>query len=329
MSNLELSGNRRAFIAAALTAGAAGALPVKVRAAEAEAAPIPGREGLKVRVTPYFKGGWTMYMFANRGTSQMLSTLFVSPSAKVVMIDGGMPDDAAFLYATLQALGGTVDTWFLTHAHSDHYGALGEIIKKPACGGLKIERVVYSFPPLEFIAQTEKASIPYVTPFLENLARSGLRVEKPTVGGVFDFGESLTFECLNDYDLSMRVNSINNAGICYRVMNGGSSILVTGDIGVEQGDKLLKMHPPEKIKSDIVFLSHHGQCGANKNFYEVAKPEVCVWPTPQWLWDNNISGKGYGSGPWRTNYVKCWMQDIGVTRQILLTQDAALGPKTS
>ena len=88
MSNLELSGNRRAFIAAAPAAGAAGALPVKVRAAEAEAAPIPGREGLKVRVTPYFKGGWTMYMFANRGTSQMLSTLFASGAAGYVVYTG-------------------------------------------------------------------------------------------------------------------------------------------------------------------------------------------------------------------------------------------------
>ena len=57
------------------------------------------------------------------------------------------------------------------------------------------------------------------------------------------------------------------------------------------------------------------------------KPEICVWPTPQWLWDNNHAGRGYGSGPWLTNYVKCWMQDIGVKRQFLLTRDAALGPR--
>jgi len=92
-------------------------------------------------------------------------------------------------------------------------------------------------------------------------------------------------------------------------------------------DKMLKPVPKEKIKSDIVFLSHHGQNGANKNFYAAVKPEICVWPTPQWLWDNNQAGRGYGSGPWLTNYVKCWMQDIGVKRQFLLTRDAALGPR--
>ena len=333
--------SRRGFLAAALAVSF-----VKTTEAKAEktsCAPMPkmpgglargdaqsttsGREGLKAYVTPYFNGGWTMYMFADRGNNVMLSTLFKSPSGKVVMIDGGWPIDADFLVPALKELGGTVDAWFLTHAHCDHYGALADILTKPKLEGLKIKKVIHHFLPVEFIAETEKDSLPYVTPFLKNLKGSKLKVETPKVGQVWDFGEGLTFECLNEYDLSMKGNSINNSSICFRVMNGGKSILITGDIGWPMADKLLKTVPKEKIKSDIVFLSHHGQNGANKNFYEVVKPEICVWPTPQWLWDNNHAGRGYGSGPWLTNYVKCWMQDIGVKRQFLLTRDAALGPK--
>ena len=331
--------SRRGFLATALAASF-------VKATEAKAdttTPMPkmpgglargdaqstdsGREGLKVYVTPYFNGGWTMYMFADRGNNVMLSTLFKSPSGKVVMIDGGWPKDADFLVPALKELGGKVDAWFLTHAHCDHYGALADILTKPKQEGIKIKKVIHHFLPLEFIAETENDSLPYVTPVLTNLKKSKLNVETPKVGQVWDFGEGLTFECLNDYDLEMKGNSINNSSICYRVMNGGKSILVTGDIGWPMGDKLLKTVPHEKLKSDVVFLSHHGQNGANKNFYEVVKPEICVWPTPQWLWDNNHAGRGYGSGPWLTNYVKCWMQDIGVKRQFLLTRDAALGPK--
>ena len=311
--------NRRDFLKISACVAAGGALG-RAWAADAQERVPP------VKVTPYFDGGWTMYMFADRSNNVMLSTLFRSPSGKMAMVDGGWPKDGEFLFPVLKALGGAVDTWFLTHAHFDHYGALADLVKRPDHGGLKIGRVIHNFLPLDFIAATEKASIPYVTPFLENLGKSGLRVEKPAAGQTFDLGEGLAFECLNDYDLSMRGNSINNSSICYRVTNGGKSILVTGDIGVEMGDKLLKLHPPEKIKSDVVFLSHHGQCGANKGFYAAVKPEICVWPTPQWLWDNN-SGKGVGSGPWRTNYTKCWMQELGVKRQILLTKDdAALGP---
>ena len=334
MKKIDCGLSRRGFITAAFAAGAVGLargdampkMPGGLARGDAQST-TSGREGLKVHITPYFNGGWTMYMFADRGNNVMLSTLFKSPSGKVVMIDGGWPKDADFLVPALKELGGTVEAWFLTHAHCDHYGALADILTKPKQEGLKIKKVIHKFLPLDFIAETEKGSLPYVVPFLKNLKQSRLKVETPKVGQVWNFGEGLTFECLNDYDLTMKGNSINNSSICYRVMNGGKSIMVTGDIGWPMADKMLKTVPKEKIKSDIVFLSHHGQNGANKNFYEAVKPEICVWPTPQWLWDNNHAGRGYGSGPWLTNYVKCWMQDIGVKRQFLLTRDAALGPR--
>ena len=126
----------------------------------------------------------------------------------------------------------------------------------------------------------------------------------------------------NDYDLSMRRDAINNSSICYRVTNAGKSILVTGDVSVEMGAKMVRTLPPEKLKSDVCFMAHHGQAGADKAFYVAVRPEVCIWPTPQWLWDNDFGGThGPGSGEFLTNYVKCWMQDLGVKRQILLVRD--------
>ena len=75
--------NRRGFLAAMLAAGAAGAargdsmpkMPSGLARGDAQFT-TSGREGLKVHVTPYFDGGWTMYMFADRGNNVMLSTLF-------------------------------------------------------------------------------------------------------------------------------------------------------------------------------------------------------------------------------------------------------------
>ena len=112
MEKTDCSFSRRGFLAGMLAAGTAGAArgaampPVPKGLARGDARPAaPGREGLKVRVTPYFDGGWTMYMFADRCNNVMLSTLFKSPSGKVVMIDGGWPKDADFLVPAIKSLG--------------------------------------------------------------------------------------------------------------------------------------------------------------------------------------------------------------------------------
>ena len=33
-------------------------------------------------------------------------------------------------------------------------------------------------------------------------------------------------------------------------------------------------------------MAHHGQDGVEMDVYRVIKPEICLWPTPDWLWDN-------------------------------------------
>ena len=318
--------DRREFLAGA--ALAAGSAVIPQRAASAAERPVRAGVLPPANVVRYFCGGWSMYMYTNRTTDIMLSTLFRSPSGKLVMIDGGWGADGEFLLGELRRFGGVVDTWYLTHAHGDHYRALGEILKIGSRGrspSLKIGRVIHDFLPLDFIAETERGCVPHVKEFLADLAKSGVKVERPAPGKVYRFGEGLTFECLNGYDLSMRRDAVNNSSICYRVENGDKSILVTGDIAGDMGDRLLKTLPPEKLKADVCFLSHHGQAGAKKSFYAAVKPEICIWPTPQWLWDNDLGAvNGPGSGPFLTNYTKCWMQDLGVKRQFLLTRDQVL-----
>ena len=60
-------------------------------------------------------------------------------------------------------------------------------------------------------------------------------------------------------------------------------------------------------------MSHHGQDGADKQLYAIINPEVCLWPTPEWLW-NNDNGGGYNSGTWQTLETRKWMNEIGVPR---------------
>ena len=136
-------------------------------------------------------------------------------------------------------------------------------------------------------------------------------------GRVVNFG-SWSFEILNE-PFRCDGNTINNASVMISVKAGGKTWLETGDLGVEGGRDAMKKLGA-RLKHDIVFLAHHGQNGVDKAFYAAVAPEAAVWPTPGWLWDNN-NGGGVGSGPWRTNYTKCWMQELGVKKNYLLLKD--------
>ncbi|MBR5626285.1 MAG: hypothetical protein IKW74_01530, partial [Thermoguttaceae bacterium] len=122
--------------------------------------------------------------------------------------------------------------------------------------------------------------------------------------------DNITVTVLNDYNLELTSNPINNSSIVFRVDTGKTSLLFLGDLGKEAGDALLNSQP-ELLKCDIVQMAHHGQQGVDEKFYQHVNPRICLWPTPDWLWDNN-SGNGYDTGPWKTLETRAWMEKLNI-----------------
>ena len=267
-------------------------------------------------------GGGRVYAFSSRIDSISLSTVFVSPEGKILVVDGGFHkdgEDGKFLGDFLRKLGGHVDCWFITHAHEDHYGALVTMCEKPDFYGVTIGELIFRFPDLEWMVANEPSSKPHLARFYGDVLGGRLKDVKRgecSAGRIVKFG-SWSFEILNE-PFHFKNNPINNASVMISVNAGGKMWLETGDLGVEGGRAAVKMLGA-RLKHDIVFLAHHGQNGVDKSFYAKVAPDVAVWPTPSWLWDNN-SGDGPGSGPWRTNYTKCWMQELGVKKNYVLVK---------
>lgn len=94
------------------------------------------------------------------------------------------------------------------------------------------------------------------------------------------------------------------------------TVLFTGDAGIEAGQKLLAQ-AGTSLKSDICQMSHHGQNGVDRAFYEAVSPECCLWCTPEWLW-NNDDGLGYNTHIWKTVEVRGWMDDLGVKEHYVM-----------
>lgn len=73
--------------------------------------------------------GTAMTMLSSQGGAQMLSSVIRSQNGSLVVVDGGWEADGGYLVEHIKANGGVVDAWLITHPHSDHAGALYDILK--------------------------------------------------------------------------------------------------------------------------------------------------------------------------------------------------------
>ena len=254
---------------------------------------------------------FTLWQLPNQTSVQMMSYVVQTPKGSLLVIDGGNAGDAPCLRELILNHGGNVTAWIITHVHSDHVNALTEILKDP--GAITIGTLYGSIPGREWVAahageveQTEYDA------FMAALAQSGRQVSELSIG------QRLTFDSVNILVLGIKnpeitANPINNSSIAFRLWDATKSMLFTGDLGPEGGEKLLNSDQARHLPADYVQMAHHGQKGVSEAFYAAVNPSFCLWPTPKWLWDND-NGGGPGSGPWKTLEVRAWMDKLAIKR---------------
>jgi len=258
---------------------------------------------LKVAAT---KAAFTLYQLPTHGPG--MSYVLVSEGGRVVVIDGGsggywdgVPNDGPFLKSFLEAHGGHVDAWFISHPHDDHVDALIWILENP--GGLKIDNIYGKFPPVEWDGNDI-----FSHNSITNFNNTGKMLVETQVGDTFDYDE-IHVEVLSDVNLEITGNGANNSSIAYRINDPTKTILFLGDLGSEGGAKLLANVDPSKLRADYVQVAHHGSTGVDENVYQAIQPKYGLWPTPIWLWTNND-----GTGPYTTLETRQWFEDLNVIR---------------
>ncbi|MBN2291209.1 MAG: MBL fold metallo-hydrolase [Pirellulales bacterium] len=286
---------RRQFLQIATTCTAALALPGMTFAADTKEKPT---------------GRFTLWQLPPQTRSQNMCYVMQSESGRIVAIDGGMTGDAAYLRGFLAALGNKVDAWFISHAHDDHFDALASILKKP--GKLVTGKIYASLPDEDWIKQHEPQSYGKAVAFNRAVKDSGRQVTELKLGQVITI-DGIRFEILGVKNPEITPNAINNSSMVMHVSGRDKSVLFIGDLGAEGGRKLMKTPYAKRLPSDYVQMAHHGQNGVDKDFYKAVDAKYALWPTPRWLWDVD-SGKGKGSGPWKTLEVRAWMKELGIEK---------------
>ena len=140
-------------------------------------------------------------------------------------------------------------------------------------------------------------------------------MHKVSVGEVFSF-EDVSVRVLRVFNPEITDGFVNNSSVVYRIESPTASILLLGDLDSSAENELMENCPLPLLQADYTQMSHHGQWGVSKSFYEYIHPKRCIWPAPDWLWDND-TGDGFDTGPFQTVRPREWMEELGVTEHFV------------
>ena len=122
----------------------------------------------------------------------------------------------------------------------------------------------------------------------------------------------MSFEIFNDVEGYENIthNPINNTSIVIKAHFPEKEVLFLSDAGIELGEEILRERGEDGVRCDIVQVAHHGQNGVNKRFYEAVQPKLCLFPTTDWIWNNDF-GNGPGTGSLKIDETREWLKEIG------------------
>lgn len=254
------------------------------------------------------KSGFVVWQLPSQINTIGNSYVFRMNNGAIAVMDGGVKEEADYLRGFLAALGNRVDIWFITHPHPDHIGALTEILKDPK--GIKIEKICHSeFSPAfrEKEPDYRKAADEYY----ESLRKSGIPVINVTEPGKILRLDKTDFKILAVTNEDITINPYNNSSMVIRVCDAKKSMLFLADCGKEEGDRLLNGPFRKDLDCDYLQMAHHGQKGVSKNFYRTIKFKACLWPSPSWVYNNDV-GKGYNTHTFETVEIRNLVDSLGI-----------------
>lgn len=263
---------------------------------------------LPVKDYPDRTGDFSLWQLGILNNEVQMGYILRTDEGHVIVVDGGGENFAGHVNKYIRQLGGVVHLWIITHAHLDHSGVL---LNNIADKKIRIEEIMHSPLDEDWVSQHEKESLALIQRYNHALSTSGIPTIEPIPGFVYNFSADVRLIALGIRNLDIVTNAVNNSSLVFKFESRFKSVLFLGDLGPEGGNKLLNRVGSEGLSSDYVQMAHHGQRGVNQRFYNAVSPHYALWPTPHWLWENNLTGMA-NSGDWKIAEVLEWMNLLNV-----------------
>ena len=259
-------------------------------------------------------GGGRLIQVANRTLTQMMSYIIDTPEGNVIVIDGGnfCEEDSAALYSYLEQRGKKVDLWFMTHAHSDHLGAMLYLMENGRFD-IEVGKLCLNFPDMAWLEKKEEAAMN--KRFLELVEQLGINTVKVEEGDILECGSMKVEIICVPGDYESYATTLNATSIIFKVYFPRREVLFMGDFDVPAQNDFLSRCDASKLRCDILQMPHHGQNGIDRSFYELIRPKICLYTAPKWLWENNYyrceDPASAGKGPFTIYETRGWMDELG------------------
>lgn len=261
-----------------------------------------------------YKNSIELCQLKDNGTSQMMGYIITTKNNNTIVIDGGTQDDTENLVEQIKNKTGKVNYWFITHPHKDHASTLIDIVKNT---DIEIDHIYVTLNDIEWYKKNDPNRFGEINDFFDILKNDKIsqKVEEVELNQNIMI-DNIRCQILGIKNPEIVTNATNNSSMVIKMQVNNKNIIFLGDSGKESSEKLLKIQSNEKLRADIVQVAHHGQNGGTEELYKIINPTICLWPTPEWLW-NNDSGNGEDSGPWKTKETRKWIESLKVKQNII------------
>lgn len=236
---------------------------------EQEIEPIDGTYA-PVTFNPARDGRLDMY-FIDVGQGD--SALLISPSGKTMLIDAGEKNSYSKIAILLESLEiEELDAVVATHPHSDHIGAMADVISDYPIGEFYMPEYDYDTKTYEnMMSALDEADI------------------TPTYiyGGedsYIEWDEDVTVQCLSPLP-GVDYEDTNDVSIMLRFTFGVTSAMFTGDCEKYAEETVLSMLSNTDFSADVLKVGHHGSSTSScEAFLNAVNPEYAVISC---AWDNS------------------------------------------